>query len=160
MESVQINAGFVIDSAELHRSIVALALDGEVKPFVDYVSRKIFRKLSNRDLRRFDEKYIKIMLLTCLFQSRIYVPISETETDTGYIDIYLHRSPLLPEVRYEWIFEIKYLKASEKSLDAYRLEAQNQLQRYGSSAIMKDSKELKKVVILFIGKNKYELFEQ
>jgi hypothetical protein len=33
------------------------------------------------------------------------------------------------------------------------------LQDYSSSAQMKDSKDLKKAVILFIGKNKYELFE-
>jgi hypothetical protein len=159
MESAQINAGFYPNSAELHRSILALALDGEAKPFIDFVSKFIFRRLSNRDLRHFDEKYIKIMLLSCLFQSRVYVPVSETETDTGYIDVYLRRSPLLPEVKYEWIFELKYFKASEKSMDKHRLDAQSQLQRYRSSTALKDSKDVKRAVILFVGKNKYELFE-
>ncbi|MDR2148769.1 MAG: PD-(D/E)XK nuclease domain-containing protein, partial [Tannerella sp.] len=120
----------------------------------------ISNKLSNRDLRHFDEKYIKIMLLACLFQSRAYVPISEMETDTGYVDIYLFRSPLVPEVKYEWIFELKYFKASEKSMAVHRSEAQKQLQRYNSSAIMKDRKDVKRAVILFIGKNKYELFQK
>ena len=159
MEEVQISAGFAINTAELDRSIIALALDGQAKPFIDYVCRNIFNKLSNRDLRHFDEKYIKIMLLSCLFQSRVYIPASETETNTGYVDIFLRRSPLVPEVKYEWIFEIKYLKASKKSLAAHRQDAQRQLQDYSSSAMMKDSKELKKAVILVIGKNKYELFE-
>jgi hypothetical protein len=159
MEMAQINAGFTINTEELYRSIHALALDGQAKPFLNYISRNIFNRLSNIDLQKFDEKYIKIMLLGCLFQSRAYIPVSETETDAGYIDIYLRRSPLVPEVKYEWIFELKYLKASEKSLAAYRREAQNQLHNYSRSALMKDSKDLKKAVILFIGKNKYELFE-
>ena len=66
---------------------------------------------------------------------------------------------MLPEVKYEWIFELKYFKASEKSMANHRREAQNQLQDYGSSAMMKDRKDVKKAVILFTGKNKYELFE-
>jgi hypothetical protein len=81
------------------------------------------------------------------------------ETNTGYVDVYLRRSPLVPEVKYEWLFEFKYFKASEKSLDAVRREAQKQLQDYSRSAMMKDCKDLKKAVILFIGKNKYELYE-
>jgi len=159
MKSVQINSGFVINTAELDRSIAALALDGQAKPFIDYVCRNIFNKLSNRDLRQFDEKYIKIMLLGCLFQSNVYVPASEVESNNGYIDIYLHRSPLLPEVKFEWLFELKYFKASEKSLAVHRSDAQKQLQSYCGSYMMKDRKDVKKAVILFIGKNKYELFE-
>ena len=159
LKSVQINAGFVIKTAELNKAIIALALDGQAKPFVDYVSRNIFNKLSNRDLRQFDEKYIKIMLLGCLFQSNVYVPISEIETNTGYVDICLLRSPLVPEVKYEWIFELKYFKASEKSMAVHRQKAKEQLQNYAGSAIMKDHTDLKRAVILFVGKNKYELFE-
>ena len=159
MESVQISAGFTLDNAELNRAIMSLALDGQAKPFVDYISKNVFNRLSNRDLRKFDEKYIKIMLLGCLFQSKAYVPISEIETNTGYVDIYLLRSPLVPEVKYEWIFELKYFKASEKPTASHRRDAQNQLQTYNSSAMMKDRKDVKRAVILFFGKNKYELFE-
>ena len=159
MEEVQISSNFAINNAELKRSIIALARDGQAKPFIDYVVKNIFKKLSNRDLQKFDEKYIKIMLLGCLFQSNVYIPVSEIETDSGYADICLFRSPLMPEVKYEWLFELKYLKASEKSLDAHRLDAQKQLYNYSESPLMKGRKDVKKAVILFIGKNKYELFE-
>jgi hypothetical protein len=158
---VQVNSDFVIDTASLKLAIKALAFDGQAKPFVDYVVLNIFNKLSNRDLQNFDEKYIKIMLLNSLFQSNVYVPVSEMETNTGYIDMYLRRSPLLPEVKYEWIFELKYIKvgkANEKSLAVLRKDAQKQLNDYSSSDLMKDRKDLKKAVILFVGKNKYELF--
>jgi hypothetical protein len=159
MRMAQTESAFTINNSELNRSIRALAFDGQAKPFIDYVSRNIFSRLSNRDLQQFDEKYIKIMLLSCLFQSNIYIPSSETETDSGYIDICLRRSPLVPEVKFEWIFELKYLKASVKKPEPYRIEARKQLLDYSSSAQMKDSKDLKKAVILFIGKNKFELFE-
>jgi hypothetical protein len=158
---VQLGSDFRVKTEELDGTVRAMALDGEAKPFVDYVVRNIFNKLSNRDLQKFDEKYIKIMLLACLFQSNAYVPVSEMETSNGYIDIYLHRSPLLPEVKYEWLFELKYIKAGKanaKSLPALRSEAQKQMQDYSSSYRMRDSKDVKKAVILFIGKNKYEMF--
>ena len=159
MEEVQTVSNFSINTAELDRSITALALDGQVRPFVEYISRNIFNRLSNRDLRRFDEKYIKIMLLHCLFQSGVYIPVSEMETSNGYVDIFLRRSPLAPEVKYEWLFEFKYFKASEKALGAHRLDAQKQLTDYSRSEQMKDDRDVKKAVIMFIGKNKYELFE-
>jgi hypothetical protein len=159
IKSVQENAGFKINTTELNRSINALALDGQAKPFIDYVSANIFNRLSNNDLKKFDEKYIKIMLLGCLFQSNIYVPVSEIETNTGYVDIFLMRSPLLPQVKYEWVFELKYFKASEKPTDTDRQNAKEQLKNYSASYFMKDRKDLKRAVILFVGKNKYEMFE-
>jgi hypothetical protein len=158
LESIQADADFVIHTGELDQTVAALALEGKAEPFVKYVCRNVFNKLSNRDLRQFDEKYIKIMLLACLFQSRVYVPVSEPENENGYVDLYLQRSPLLPEVKYEWIFELKYIKASDKNPDARRKEAQEQLQRYVRSDRLKNRDDLKTAVILFIGKNKYEIF--
>ena len=160
IKSVQINSKFVINTTDLNCAIAALALDGQAKPFIDYVSQNIFNKLSNRDLQQLDEKYIKIMLLACLFQSNVYVPASEVETNSGYIDIYLYRSPLLPEVKYEWLFELKYFKANEKPSDTQRHEAKEQLKKYSSSYLIKEKKDVKKAVIFFVGKNEYELFEE
>ena len=159
MELAQENAGFKINTEELERAIAALALEGKAKPFIEYIVRNIFNRLSNQDLKNFNEKYIKIMLLNSLFQSNVYVPVSEQETNTGYIDIYLKRSPLMPQVKYEWIFELKYFKASKKPTEADRNDAKEQLQKYSGSYMMKDRTDLKKAVILFVGKNKFEVFE-
>jgi hypothetical protein len=95
-----------IDASRLDEAIVALAVDGDAERFIGYVSQNAFSKLSDYDLQRFDEKYIQIMLLAYLFMSRIYVPMSEYEVETwhaasvqpGRTDIYLQRSPLLPQV--------------------------------------------------------------
>ena len=56
-------------------------------------------------------------------------------------------------------FRTQIFQENEKSIEKHRLDAQKQLHDYGSSILMKDSKDLKKAVILFTGKNKYELFE-
>ncbi|MCL2074137.1 MAG: ATP-binding protein [Marinilabiliaceae bacterium] len=159
MKLAKENAGFTINTFELERATTALAMDGKAQPFIDYIVRNIFSRLSNQDLKNFDEKYIKIMLLNSLFQSNVYVPVSEQETNNGYIDIYLMRSPLMPQVKYEWIFELKYFKATKKLTLSQREHAKSQLKNYNGSYHMKDKKDLKKAVILFVGKNKYEIFE-
>jgi hypothetical protein len=56
------------------------------------------------------EKYIKIILLSGLFQSKLYLPITEMEITKGYTDIWLKRSHLFPEIPYEWVWELKYVK--------------------------------------------------
>jgi hypothetical protein len=72
-----------------------------------FIAENAFGKLSDYDLQRFDEKYIQILLLAYLFMSKIYIPMSEYETGPGRADIFLQRNPLLPEIKYEWILEIR-----------------------------------------------------
>jgi hypothetical protein len=50
-------------------------------------------------------------------------------------------------------------ETTEKEMEKQRNEAKAQLQDYRNSFLLKDSRDLKKAVILFIGKNKYEIFE-
>jgi hypothetical protein len=109
---------------------------------------------------RFDEKYIKIMLLNGLFQSNLYIPLSEREVEGGYVDIFLKRSPLLPDIPCEWLWEIKYVKESDmKTLPLVRKEAGEQLNRYLIDREMNRKNDLKSAVILFIGKDEYEIIE-
>jgi hypothetical protein len=117
--------------------------------------------LSDYDLQRFDEKYIKILLLAYLFMSKIYVPMSEYETVPGRADIYLQRSPLIPGIKYEWLFELKYCKASAPASEiaAKREEGLEQINRYARSHRMKDRADLKAALIVFIGKDKFEITE-
>jgi hypothetical protein len=156
--TVDMNKEVVIDINEQKAALRELAYNGNPHPYIEYVSRNIFSRLSNRDLMRFDEKYIKIMLLNGLFQSNLYIPLSEKEVEDGYIDIYLKRSPLLPDIQYEWLWEIKYLKKSDiQTLPAVREEACKQLKRYLSNKEMTGRNDLKSAAILFIGKDKYEI---
>ena len=149
-----------IDTRQLKEAIRNMAMKGDARTFIEYVSQNAFSKLSDIDLRRFDEKYIKILLLAYLFQSNIYVTMSEFETGDGYSDIFLQRSPHLPEIKYEWLLELKYLKAGdEKELPKAKKEAEEQLQRYMQAYRLTERPNLKTAIIVFIGKNRFEMYE-
>ncbi|MDR1343667.1 MAG: ATP-binding protein [Prevotellaceae bacterium] len=150
-----------IRSQPLDDAILALAMEGDVQQFIAYVSENAFGKLSDYDLQRFDEKYIQILLLAYLFMSKLYIPMSEYEAVPGRADIFLQRNPLLPEVKYEWIFEIKYCKtsASEAEITAKRSEGLEQLQQYLHSFRLKGRPDLRAALLVFTGKNKFEIVD-
>jgi hypothetical protein len=155
-----LNEEVMIDSGEERAAIQTLAYNGDPKPYIAYMSKNIFQRLSNRDLIGFDEKYIKLMLLNGLFRSRLYVPSSEQEVEHGYIDIFLQRSPLLPEIPYEWVWEVKYLKqaeAAEERVGAALKVARAQLEKYRASELFASRDDVKFAVLLFIGKKTYHL---
>jgi hypothetical protein len=155
-----LNADIMLNTKEERSAIRTLAYDGDPVPYINYMSKNIFQRLSNRDLIGFDEKYIKLMLLSGLFRSRLYVPTREKEVERGYIDIFLQRSPLLPEVPYEWVWELKYLKKGDatKAQVATTLEAARaQLEKYRASALFAGRDDVKFAALLFVGKDQYQL---
>jgi hypothetical protein len=87
--------------------------------------------------------------------------MSEYEAVPGRADIFLQRNPLLPEVKYEWVFEIKYCKASasEAEVAAKRSEGLEQLKQYLHSRRMEGRPGLKAALLVFTGKNKFEITE-
>jgi hypothetical protein len=91
--------------------------------------------------------------------SKLYVPMSEYETVPGRVDIFLQRHPLLPQVRYEWLLELKYCKASasEAEIIANREQGLVQMNEYVNSYRMEGRTDLKAAVIVFIGKDKFEI---
>ncbi|MGV8149821.1 MAG: AAA family ATPase [Alkaliphilus sp.] len=145
---------------ELAKSIWQAGIYGDIKPFIDYISNNVLKKLSNRDLIQFDEKYIKIILFSYMTTSNLYRPRSEKEIENGYIDIYLEKDVRIPETKYEWLLELKYLKKSEtKQIEKVRTEGIKQLQRYARSIEFVNKKNLKKALIIFSGKSDYVLEE-
>jgi hypothetical protein len=148
-----------VDTRLLNESIYNMAIDGDIQQFISYISENAFSKLSDYDLQRFDEKYIQVLLLAYLFLSKAYIPMSEYETVPGRADIYLQRNPIFPQTRYEWLLEIKYCKASAKSREiaARRSEGLEQLKQYAEAHRMKDRPDMKAAVIVFVGKNKFEI---
>jgi hypothetical protein len=150
-----------IESQPLNEVIYALAMDGDIERFIGYVSDHAFSRLSDYDLQHFDEKYIQILLLAYLFMSKTYVPMSEYEAVPGRADIYLQRNPLLPQIKYEWIFELKYCKtdAKEAEIETKRNEGIEQIKQYLGSHRLGSRPDLKAAVIVFTGKNKYRIIE-
>ncbi|MDR1270000.1 MAG: ATP-binding protein [Planctomycetaceae bacterium] len=136
-----------------------MAMEGDLHGFIDYVSQNAFNKLSDFDLQRFDEKYIKVLLLAYLLLNNIYIPMSEYEVNPGRVDIFLQRNPNFPQVKYEWVLELKYCKthASQAEINQKRKEGLEQLNQYVHSFRLKNRSDLKFALIIFIGKDKYEI---
>jgi hypothetical protein len=91
--------------------------------------------------------------------SKVYVPMSEYEAVPGRADIYLQRSPLLPQIKYEWVLELKYCKtdASEADIIAQQEKGRTQVEQYLASHRLGGRSDLKAAVIVFTGKNKYRI---
>ncbi|GHT48595.1 hypothetical protein AGMMS49982_00150 [Bacteroidia bacterium] len=154
------NENVVIDVRAQSAAVRELAHHGNLLPYIEYVSQNIFSRLSNRDLQHFNEKHIKIMLLNGLFQSKLYVPLTEKEVENGYIDIFLQRSPRLPDIKYEWVWELKYLKKGDrKALHSARNDARAQLEKYRKSREFAGRADMRFASIIFIGKDKFEIEE-
>ncbi|MDR1484191.1 MAG: hypothetical protein LBT09_05160, partial [Planctomycetaceae bacterium] len=76
-------------------------------------------------------------------------------------DIFLQRNPKFPQVKYECIWELKYCKtdATLAEIDKKRKKGLEQLNQYINSSRLKDRPNLKSALLLFIGKDKYEIIE-
>ncbi|MDQ5909121.1 MAG: family ATPase [Pseudomonadota bacterium] len=62
---------------------------GDPGPLVEFIEQHYFPILSNRDYRWSNELMVKLAFLTLLFDDRLYMMVSETEMDHGYVDLSL-----------------------------------------------------------------------
>jgi len=150
-----------ISTFELDDVTGKMAFDGEIKSFFDFFTENFLKRLSNRDLIRFDEKHVKVMLLASLFTSRLYLPNSENEVVDGYTDIYLQKHPAVADIKYEYVFEIKYAKtdAPDSEIKTKREEAQAQIERYKKDPRFANRSDVRFAAIVFKGKGEYELLD-
>lgn len=87
-------------------------------------------------------------------QNRFYRPISEADTQAGYVDIFL--CPLLdiyPDMEHSYIVELKYAKYKdpESRMEELRLEAIAQANRYAATDTVRNavgSTQLHKIVVV------------
>jgi hypothetical protein len=151
-----------ISNTKQAAAMLELAYKSDPKPFLDYMTEHLISKISNRDLQHFDEKYIKVMLISRLMQSSLYNVISELEFSTGYADIWLERSAKSRDIiPCEWIWELKYAKTndSKQAIAGKFAEAFVQLERYRSSHRLSGRGDVRYLAIVFIGKERYEMKE-
>ncbi|MCP4339984.1 MAG: AAA family ATPase [Desulfobulbaceae bacterium] len=100
-----------IDSGILKRAVRELALHNDISPLAKEIEQ-VLALLSNRDFMKMDEKHIKTLILTLLYQSKVYYIKSEAEVNKRYPDILLlERNP--NKVKYQFLFELKYCKKKD-----------------------------------------------
>ncbi|MFZ1234181.1 MAG: AAA family ATPase [Thiofilum sp.] len=143
-----------ISNRTIEKAVIALALYDDIEP-LRLEAERVLKALSNRDFLKFDEKHIKMLLVTLLYQSAAYFIQSEPEINQKYPDILLlERSPFA--VKYEHLIELKFCKQSErkkhlKLWDEKREQGLAQVQSYLQLPDLKDRPKLSAWVMLTDG---------
>ncbi len=102
-----------------------LGQQGDPAPLADLIEQGYFRVLSNRDYRWTNELLVKFAFLTLLFDDRLYMAVSELETDRGYADLALIVRPDMRRFQaLDLLLEFKYLGLKDLGLTAAEVREQ------------------------------------
>ena len=103
-----------------------LGQQGDLQPLADLIEEGYFRVLSNRDYRWTNELLVKFAFLTLLFDDRLYMAVSELETDRGYADLALIVRPDMRRFEaLDLLLEFKYLGLKELGLSGEQVRAES-----------------------------------
>ncbi|MBK8254247.1 MAG: AAA family ATPase [Polyangiaceae bacterium] len=155
--AIQDQEQIFIDTYELSKALAVMASKGEVEPLLTLFREQVVARIGNKDLRQFNEKVLKLMLLAYICQSRWFHVLSEKEFSGGYADLFLGLNPDVPAGKFAWMFEVKYLQTKAKKADIEHAfeQAFTQLQRYTSDtalvSLLTLGKELKVGALVFVG---------
>ncbi|AGX87240.1 AAA family ATPase [Candidatus Symbiobacter mobilis] len=117
---------------EVRNALRALYRANDIEPLRSQLER-VLQHLSNRDSMRMDEKHLKVILVTLLFQTSVWRLQSEPEVNRRYPDVLLwERSPF--ELAGQHLIELKYAKKQEGEAGwaAKRQEGLEQIAAYRS----------------------------
>ena len=143
-------------SYEKNELASALAYRGDWKAYFGYIADCLKRYTSQRDKQK-GEFFVHGFTLAMTAQNRFYRPISEQDTQAGYVDIFL--CPLLDiysDMKHSYIVELKYAKYKdpESRVEELRLEAIAQANRYADTDTVKravGTTQLHKIVVVYKG---------
>ena len=143
-------------SYEKNELASALAYRGDWKAYFGYISDCLKRYTSQRDKQK-GEFFVHGFTLAMTAQNRFYRPISEQDTQAGYVDIFL--CPLLDiysDMKHSYIVELKYAKYKdpESRVEELRQEAIAQANHYADTDTVKravGTTQLHKIVVVYKG---------
>jgi hypothetical protein len=123
-------ASFEYDTNSIHEAIVACAY-GNIGKFFQFI-QILLEGLSNRDYQKFNEKYVKAVIMSYLHHASFYYIRSEREIGNhGYVDLEILQHPNKKTQAMQYAMEIKYLKQNEAhKLNLTMENAKNQLKNY------------------------------
>jgi hypothetical protein len=156
-------AEVAINVDDLKVALGAMAVEGDIEPFLDLFHEQVIKALGVKDTRRLDEKTIKLLFMMYVSLGRTFHPLSEKEFAQGYCDLFLGASKNVAGARFSWLLEFKYLPTGAKAAhaEAAFAEAERQVERYASDKellpLLLGDRELKAGMIVFIG-TKRKLF--
>ena len=148
---VEQRSQITIDNRKIQDAIAALAMQGTISPLAAEI-KKVLELLSNRDFMNMDEKHIKAIILTLLYQSKAYYIKSEAEVNNRYPDIMLlERNPI--KVNHQFLLELKYSKksAGKQGWQKKKAEGIAQVEEYLQLKEIRELQNLKAYLLLTNG---------
>ncbi len=98
---------YKVDADIIEQTVRDLA-HGKIDSYI-HITELFLENLSNRDYQNFDEKYIKLSMISLLSPSKMYKIISEKEEKGRYVDLSLET--INKDIKNYYI-ELKYVKVS------------------------------------------------
>lgn len=150
------DADLHFDNYEKDKLASRLAYRGEWQPYFRYIADCLHRYASQRDKQK-GEFFVHGFTLAMTAQNRFYRPVSEKDTQEGYVDLFLH--PLLDiykDMLHSYVIELKYAKAkdSDQHVEQLRREAVAQADRYAASERVRcaiGTTTLHKIIVVYRG---------
>ena len=141
-----------------------LSQNNNPHPLLELIKTLIDKDLSLRDVQKFDERHLKMLLIPYLSMSASHYVVSEPEWENGYPDILFLKRPNVT-TRHNFILELKYVKKSdanksglsadgvkEKIIALAEREAHSQLDRYLRTDNAKRLTNLKAWMLVLVGR--------
>jgi hypothetical protein len=98
-----------------------------MQPLCEFIEQRLFPVLSTRDYRWSNELAVKILFMTVLFNDHIYMMVSETEVDHGFIDLSLIVRPDMRRFQaLDLVLEFKYVGLKDLGLTGLEVKARSQ----------------------------------
>ena len=111
---------------ELPDAVRALGQQGDLAPLCALIEQSYFAVLSNRDYRWTNELLVKFAFLTLLFDDRLYMAVSELETERGYADLALIVRPDMRRFQaLDLLLEFKYLSLKKLGLSGEQVRQES-----------------------------------
>ena len=157
--------GLVLQSQPIALALLEVTHKGNLEPFLGLVRKTILPVLSVRDLRKHDEKAMKMLLIGILVTSGLFYVLNEKEFAQGFNDLFITPVQAVHVAKFAWMFELKYVvtDADEKTKNAAFEQAEAQLQRYSADPhlvpMLTRGLGLKAATLLFIGGKELEMRE-
>lgn len=150
----------VLDVGKQEAAIQALGENGDIEPLTNLVA-EFLALTSNKNTRKFDEKYIKLVYMMLLSSSHQFMAYDEFQAKQGFSDIVILKSPA-SYAKYEMIIELKYIqkgKRTDQKIESKFQEGIKQINDYMKDPRLGDRPDLKKFIVIFSGFDVVKLVE-
>jgi len=110
------------DKDDSRRAAEAFYQTGDMGPLRDFIEKRYFKTLDNRDYRWANELMVKIAFLTLLFNDTFYIMDSEPALERRYADMTMIVRPDMRQYKLmDFLMEFKYIGLKQQNLDGKRV---------------------------------------